>query len=1527
MKESITYLVFRYLIWIVFFLPLVSHGKNEIPIHKEGLKQRSGFVENKGQIIDQKNDQNPSVFYLLSTPGFNVQLRKEGFSYDVYNVRNFKSGNTNPASVVQPGQVTDSSVISFHRIDFNFLDINPDYTVETDARSGFYNNYYTTGTPLEGVTNVHSFGKIIYRNFYPGIDLIFESSSKNIFKYSFQINPEGNLQKIKFLISETSRELQQDGSISLNTEYGNFREIIPESYRIIKDIKKPIEITFTKSVDDIFGFKCDSKIGCSETLVIDPIPERLWGTYFGGEFTDGFYDIVLGASGNSFSSGFSRSVSNVATAGAYQTTLAGQEDAIIVNFDASGGLVWATYFGGSNDDYAESICLDNNYLIISGATMSTNNIATPGTFQQNFGGGSNAGDAFVEKFNSAGFRIWGTYYGGAGNEQNNRCTAKNNQIYLFGQTSSTTGIASPGSFQPLYGGSTSDAYLAKLDANGNRYWGTYYGGSLPDGANSCGILNDTVVIIAGVTSSSNNISTPGSFQPVIDGLEDGFIVSFDTNGNRRWGTYYGGPGGIGTVDLITSCAVKSPDLLYFGGRTNSLNNISTSGTFQPNFGGGSEDGYIVRFDPSGNRIWGTYFGGPADDLIEDIAIDDSNYVVLDGLTSSLTGISTPGSYQPSYGGGLSDTFFGKLDPSGNRIWSSYYGGNGSMNNEASFVALKGNLIYLAGLTDSPDNIASPGAFKTQLDVTDGFLAKFCFPPDSASLISGPIDVCANSTLVGYSTQLISWAQSYTWNMPVGVSVVAGQHTSSITLDFGPSALSGYISVRGINDCGPGDSSSLYVNVNPRPVPIITGPDSSCVQSIEIYSTHPGQSNYQWTFSPGGQQISGGTMFDDFIQVKWINSGNQWVEVNYTDINNCSASTPAHFPVDVAVGNPVDISISESQNNVCPGTVVTFLASPTNPGITPFFQWKVNGVNLGTNNPNFSYPPLNGDQIVCVLTSSNTVCTSNNPATSNAITMTVNPILPVSININTSMNPICAGALVNFTATPGNGGSAPQYQWKVNAVNAINANNAVFSYIPLNGDVVSCLLTSSVLCPIGNPAISNTVTMTVKPILPVSVSIVASSNPFCLGSTITFTATPINGGLIPGYQWKVNGINSGTNNPVFLYSPSNNDVITCSLLSSETCTSGNPALSNPVTMVVNANLPAGITISASSNPFCPGSAVNFTATPVNGGSNPSYQWKVNGINAGTNSSSFSYVPVNNDSVRCVINSNLSCVTGNPASSAKIIMIGSLAPIVAFSACFDTVTTINAQPFQLKGGLPIGGTYSGPGVNSSTGIFTPSLAGIGVKTINYSYVNVHDCGSSKLKSIVVQPYPSFTCGNNLVDTRDNKVYPTVQIGTQCWMSKNLDFGLAIANTIHQADNCIAEKYCYNGTVSNCSQYGGLYQWDELMKFDDIPAGQGLCPPGWHVPTETDWATLINYYQGNGRAGRPLQDTIINGFKALRSGVFYLNSSWSFLDFATILWSSTSLGQSKAISHGMNLYNFSVSLYPASRGNAFGVRCLRD
>ncbi len=643
------------------------------------------------------------------------------------------------------------------------------------------------------------------------------------------------------------------------------------------------------------------------------------------------------------------------------------------------------------------------------------------------------------------------------------------------------------------------------------------------------------------------------------------------------------------------------------------------------------------------------------------------------------------------------------------------------------------------------------------------------------------------------------------------------------------------------------------------------------------------------------------------------------------VGSCSG-TPVDFTVTVNPGDSAKISISASVNNFCSGTMVSFTAIPTNPGASPVYQWKVNGVNAGGNSAVYSYAPANGDQVQCILTSSLTVCISNNPATSNTISMSVNPLLPVGVAVSASTNNVCAGTPVTYTAVPVNGGSVPSYQWKVNGIPA-GTNSPVYTYVPLNNDAVTCILTSSETCVAGNPVTSPAVTMIVNPQLPVSVSISASINPFCIGTPVSFTASPANGGPAAAYQWKVNGVNAGVNAPVFTYNPVSGDVVTCLLTSSLQCVSGNPAVSNSITLTGNPGLPASVAIAANPNPFCPGTPVVFTAAPGNGGTSPVYQWKVNGVNTGSNSPSFTYNPSDLDSVRCMMTSNLVCVSSNPAVSNKIVMSGSLAPPVSLSLCFDSITTVGAKPFKLKGGLPLGGTWSGPGVNSLTGTFNPASAGTGLKTIVYSYTNVYLCSASKTKTVTVQPDAVFTCGNTLTDIRDGKTYPTVQIGAQCWMAANLNRGSQISSSQVQFDNCTDEKYCFGNDAAKCSKYGGLYQWDEMMRYDDTPAGQGLCPPGWHIPTDNDWTVLCNFYNGNGFAGRPLQDTIVSGFRALTGGVFYLNSSWSFADFAVLFWTSSSWGSYKALSHGMNTINFSVSLYPSSRANAFPVRCLRD
>ena len=380
-----------------------------------------------------------------------------------------------------------------------------------------------------------------------------------------------------------------------------------------------------------------------------------------------------------------------------------------------------------------------------------------------------------------------------------------------------------------------------------------------------------------------------------------------------------------------------------------------------------------------------------------------------------------------------------------------------------------------------------------------------------------------------------------------------------------------------------------------------------------------------------------------------------VTCQVTSNATCISGNPAisnPIAINVLTEQPVSITIIASSNPFCIGQNVTFIATPINGGTAPIYQWKVNGENTGTNSSIFTYNPNPGDTISCQLTS-NQACICNNPAMSNKIIMVASSNLPVSVTIAASMNLLCAGTTVIYTATITNGGSAPSYQWKVNGVNN-GINYYKFEFSPANGDIITCQLSSNLTCASGNPATSNPITMTVYPLLPVSITITASANPTCVGNSVCFTATVINGGTDPIYRWRRNGHYCWHKQSYFLLcSLANGDVIYCRVTSNEICyVRIIPANSNSITMTV---IPYG-NCKRFNFSFCkpglPGHSVIFTATPVNGGPSPVYQWKVNGTNAGTNSPIYSYIPVNGDNVYCEMISNAPCVLTNTATSNSI-----------------------------------------------------------------------------------------------------------------------------------------------------------------------------------------------------------------------------------------------------------------------------------
>ncbi len=393
---------------------------------------------------------------------------------------------------------------------------------------------------------------------------------------------------------------------------------------------------------------------------------RLWATYYGGTTLDVGSACAIDNLGNVYMSGYTDSFSGISTVGSHQPSLNGNVDAFLVKFTTNGARIWGTYYGGTLNNYGYFCCTDalgNVYL--SGNTSSTSgtDIATVGSHQPAHGGST--WDGFLVKFNSAGTRQWGTYYGGSGNEYGYNCaTDFLNNVYFVGRTYSNTGtvIATPGSHQPIHNGSQ-DAFLVKFNSSGVRQWGTYYGGFGDEYGYGVATDNSGNIFLSGSSDSGagTTIATVSSFQPINGGgFADAFVAKFDNGGIRQWGTYYGGSG----YEEGISCATDILGSVYLSGQTTSTTGtiIATSGAHQPLFGGGVNDAYLVKFNPTGVRQWGTYYGETGDDYGLVCTVDNGYNIYVGGRTSTNSGnsIASSGAHQAVYGGGSFDGFLVKF---------------------------------------------------------------------------------------------------------------------------------------------------------------------------------------------------------------------------------------------------------------------------------------------------------------------------------------------------------------------------------------------------------------------------------------------------------------------------------------------------------------------------------------------------------------------------------------------------------------------------------------------------------------------------------------------------------------------------------------------------------------------------------------------------------------------------------------------------------------------------------------------------
>lgn len=751
-----------------------------MPLFSQIKNQSIGFKENKGQITDQNGKLNTTVKYLLNSNGLNVQLKKNGFSYDIYEVkktpivrpRNERNIPAVPERNAKEELPDYNLEYTFHRVDIDFANSNSKVELIANQKSTDFDNYYNVPNKPEGITGVYQYKQITYKNIYPNIDVVFSipNDPQKVVEYNFIIHPKGKISDIQLKFNGAETDLV-DNKIQMNVRFGKMEETLPASWIEEGNSKKEIAVGYRKIKKDVYGFNSLEAVS-GKTIVIDPVPTRLWGTFYGdesGSSGSNWYevDLTTDSLGNAYVSGSTMSQSpSYATSGAHQTSGSHQyinsiANGIIFKFDKNGNRLWGTYYAGTQFVYIYGVKTDSqNNILITGYTGSETNISTVGSFQPNLRGSS---DAFLVKFDSSGVRQWGTYFGGEDSDYATKLDIDiNDNVYIVGTTSSKTNIAINSNFQTELSysanpyGINTDAFIAKFNTNGNLIWGTYVGGDGNDNLNAI-TIKDSYLVAGGSTKSTNNMATTGVFQekPNSNFLGDGYVCKFSLNGERIWGSYYGGSS---PMEEIRSVEIDNEENIYIGGYTYSSDNIATSGTFEDS-NANLYKGLLAKLNAQGQRMWGTYVG---DINISSIVFQNNSLYIGGGNMDFRTDLklTTPCSYKPNrirthYG------YTGKFSKEGLFIWGTYIGNDNTLK-----IALHTDgAIFVAGLSSFNDDIADGSSYQSNiLGDKNFFLMKFS---EDLSFkipeISSNSPICTNKTL----ELKASGGTNYSWTGPNG----------------------------------------------------------------------------------------------------------------------------------------------------------------------------------------------------------------------------------------------------------------------------------------------------------------------------------------------------------------------------------------------------------------------------------------------------------------------------------------------------------------------------------------------------------------------------------------------------------------------------------------------------------------------------------------------------------------------------------------------------------------------------------------
>ncbi len=604
---------------------------------------------------------------------------------------------------------------------------NPRARVESQEQQGGFENYFLGNDQKHWRTNVPTFGRVTYREIYPGIDLTYYGNQRQL-EYDFELKPGADPAAIRLHSSSAdSIRLDANGDLLLKLGGGELRQHKPVIYQQIGAHRVAVDGRFILQGKEIaFDVGVYDK---TKPLTIDPT--LVYSTYLGGAGDDTGSSIDVDNSGNIYVTGTTSSI-NFPTQNPYQSSNAGGlADIFVTKLDPTGAnVLYSTYIGGSGHDRADGIFVDKTtgavYLAGRVDSASTNFPTTAGSFATTYRGGDF--DAVVLKLNPAGNAlVYSTYLGGGDNDSAIGVVADSSGItYVTGGTRSpgfpTTGSA----FQGSLAGDT-DAYLLKFNASGSALlYSTLLGGGATDRGSSVRIDGSGNAYLIGYTSSQD-FPTEAAFQNSLAGGFDAFVTKIDTNASGVLSLVFCSYLGGLADDKAYGLALDAANNLYVAGQTNS-NDFPVLNPAQA-ARAGNFDAFIAEISSAGTKIYATYLGGIGDDRATGIAVNSAGNAYVTGYTGS-TNFPTAAAVQLTNGGGT-DAFVAKLNTSGSGILYSTYLGGSANENFTSTTTFSGNIAvdasgnaFITGYTGSSNfPTAAPFQAANAGGASDAFVAR------------------------------------------------------------------------------------------------------------------------------------------------------------------------------------------------------------------------------------------------------------------------------------------------------------------------------------------------------------------------------------------------------------------------------------------------------------------------------------------------------------------------------------------------------------------------------------------------------------------------------------------------------------------------------------------------------------------------------------------------------------------------------------------------------------------------------------